>query len=228
MHSFPKFEPLYSQQYPRSHLYLPLRKDLLHKAVIYEANNERGFSPANSKHRFDVRGSKRKVRPQKGTGHARLGDASSPMLVGGGRAFPKKPRDWSTELPRKVYDIAWRTALSYRYRKGQLIIVDRLDFKPSVLWITELLTRLGWARENGKSLFVTTEDSLISDETPIEKQKEYMTKSNHGKLETMENVDVRAVLQPSRVVIEKKALDWILSEHERDIQRKGWLEPWEH
>jgi large subunit ribosomal protein L4 len=48
------------------------------------------------------------------------------MLRGGGAAFGPKPRDFSTELPRKIYDLAWRTALSYRYSRGELIVVDRL------------------------------------------------------------------------------------------------------
>lgn len=224
VYSFPKFEPLYSQQYPSSHLHLPLRKDLLHKAVVYEADNERGFSTAATKHRFEIRGSKRKLRPQKGTGRARLGDRSSPMLVGGGRAFDKKPRDFSTDLPRKMYDIAWRTALSYRYRKGQLIVVDHLDFEPSSLWITGVLERLGWNKENGKSLFVTRERS--SSKNPVDTQKEHLRNSGQGALETMDAVDIRDILKLSRVVIEKRALDWILSRRQTDLLRKGWVEPW--
>lgn len=118
VYSFPHMEPLRFTEYPVNQLHLPLRRDILHRAVIYEADNHRGMSTANTKWRSEVHGSGRKIRPQKGTGRARLGDKKSPMLRGGGVAFGPKPRDMSTKLPRKIYDLAWRTALSYRYRRG--------------------------------------------------------------------------------------------------------------
>merc|ERR1712098_950551 len=48
----------------------------------------------------------------------------SPMLKGGGKSFGPHPRDFATGLPRKMYDLAWRTALSWRYRRGELIICE--------------------------------------------------------------------------------------------------------
>ena len=123
LHDFPSFEPTSFVSYPSTHLLMPLRKDILHRAVIYEGDMTRQGT-ASTKYRSEVHGSNRKIRPQKGTGSARLGDKKSPMLKGGGVAFGPKPRDFSTELPRKIYDQAWRTALSYRYRKGELILVD--------------------------------------------------------------------------------------------------------
>ena len=118
VYSFPEFEPLRFAQYPENHLYLPLRKDILQRAIIFEADNARQGT-ASTKWRSEVHGSGKKIRPQKGQGMARLGDKKSPMLRGGGVAFGPKPRDFSTKLPRKIYDLAWRTALSYRYRRGE-------------------------------------------------------------------------------------------------------------
>ena len=125
LYSFPETKPLKLLNYPSTHLNLPLRKDILHRAVIYEGDKTRQGT-ASTKWRSEIHGSGKKVRPQKGTGRARLGDKKSPMLRGGGAAFGPKPRDFSTDLPRKIYDLAWRTALSHRYHRGELIVVDKL------------------------------------------------------------------------------------------------------
>lgn len=163
LHSFPKLEPLHFVEYPHDHLGLPLRKDILHRAVVYEGDNTRQGTAA-TKHRFEIAGSKRKLRPQKGTGRARLGDRSSPMLRGGGRAFDKKARDFGTGLPRKLYDVAWRTALSYRYAQGELVVVDTLALEEgeelaqnvsfAKSWIEQVFPRLGWAKSGGGSLLL--------------------------------------------------------------------------
>ena len=100
-----------------------MRRDILHLAVVYEGDSTRQGT-ASSKTRWDVRGSGRKLGPQKGSGRARMGDKNSPIRRGGGKVFGPHPRDFSTRLPRKVYDLAWRTALSYRYRRGELIVCN--------------------------------------------------------------------------------------------------------
>ena len=55
-----------------------------------------------SKERSEVSGSTRKLGRQKGGGGARRGDINSPVLVGGGRVFGPKPRDYSFKLNKKV------------------------------------------------------------------------------------------------------------------------------
>lgn len=64
------------------------------------------------------------MRRQKGSGMARVGSRQSPLLRGGGKTFGPHPRDFGTDLNRKVYDRAWRTALSYRYSRGELIVCE--------------------------------------------------------------------------------------------------------
>ena len=56
-----------------------------------------------SKERSEVSGSTRKLGRQKGGGGARRGDINSPVLVGGGRVFGPKPRDYSFKLNKKVH-----------------------------------------------------------------------------------------------------------------------------
>ncbi|KAF8531030.1 ribosomal protein L4 [Gautieria morchelliformis] len=129
----------------------PIRRDILHLCVVHHLDGLRQGTAAN-KSRGEVKGSGRKVRPQKGTGKARLGDAQSPMLVGGGRAFAKKARDFSTKLPRKVIQMGMRVALSAKVKENGLGIVESLQW-PGVK-TNELAKRIGELGWN-KTLFVT-------------------------------------------------------------------------
>ncbi|KAK2741314.1 54S ribosomal protein, mitochondrial [Onygenales sp. PD_40] len=214
LYDFPTMEPLKFIEYDQKHLFLPLRRDILHRAVIYEGDMTRQGT-ANTKWRGDVRGSGRKIRPQKGTGQARLGDKKSPMLKGGGVAHGPHPRDFSTDLPRKVYDLAWRTALSYRYRRGQLIIVnDNISFPKgaSPYWLQDVLETNRWGKHFGKSLFITEtkKDRLCRG---MEKLKQ------HARVLDREDVDVKDLLEMGRLIVEKKALDQMIQDHSWDLQR---------
>lgn len=104
----------------------PFRSDIIHRCVIFERSLMRSGS-ANTKTRSEVAMSGRKLRPQKGTGRARIGDASSPTLRKGGVAFGPKPKDWSQGIQRKVWELGLRTILSQRWREGRLIIVDKFE-----------------------------------------------------------------------------------------------------
>lgn len=123
IHAFPSLEPLRLEAWSARHLGLPLRRDMVHSAVVYEADKARQGT-ASTKTRWEVRGSGRKLYPQKGTGRARVGDKKSPIRRGGGVVFGPHPRDFATGLNRKVYDRAWRMALSHRYRRGELLVVE--------------------------------------------------------------------------------------------------------
>lgn len=68
--------------YPSTFLCSPLRRDILHKAIVYEANAARGTG-GHTKTRGEVRGSTRKIRQQKGTGMARVGARVAPGRRGG-------------------------------------------------------------------------------------------------------------------------------------------------
>ena len=211
IYSFPTMEPLRFTQYPANHLHLPLRRDILHRAVVFEGDATR-LGTASTKWRKDVHGSGRKIRPQKGTGAARLGDKKSPMLRGGGVAFGPHPRDFSTKLPRKIYDLAWRTALSYRYRRGELIVVeDGVDIEMNEpRWIKKIMEANYWGNANGRSLIIT-EDFRPNLFQAIEGSGE------DGRAKTEEDVDVKDLLELGRIVIEKSALDGILNDHISDL-----------
>ncbi|KAL5366078.1 50S ribosomal protein L4 [Aspergillus floccosus] len=214
-YSFPSMEPLRFVEYPQNHLLMPLRKDLLHRAVVYEGDMTRQGT-ASTKWRADVHGSNRKLYPQKGTGRARVGDKKSPIRKGGGVAFGPHPRDFSTELPRKIYDQAWRTALSYRYKRGQLIIIDNEisipeDATPHL--IQDIFKVNCWGREYGRSTLIT--DQL--DEGLFETVRQV---GEHAKILDRGDVDVKDLLETGRLIIEKAALDRMLAQHSRDLNQK--------
>ena len=80
-----------------------------------------------SKERSEVSGSTRKLGRQKGGGGARRGDINSPVLVGGGRVFGPKPRDYSFKLNKKVKSLARKSALSMKAAESAIVVVE--DFK---------------------------------------------------------------------------------------------------
>ena len=88
----------------------------------YLANQRQGT--AKSKERSEHTGSTRKLGRQKGGGGARRGDINSPVLVGGGRVFGPKPRDYRFKLNKKVKILARKSALSYKVKDNSLIVVE--------------------------------------------------------------------------------------------------------
>ncbi|MDR2775531.1 MAG: 50S ribosomal protein L4 [Tannerella sp.] len=86
------------------------------------ANRRQGTH--KSKERSEITGSTRKLIRQKGSGGARRGDIKSPVLVGGGRAFGPKPRDYSFKLNKKVKVLARKSALSYKARENAITVVE--------------------------------------------------------------------------------------------------------
>lgn len=206
-------EPMRFEYYPANHLNLPLRRDILHRAVIFEGDATRQGT-ASTKWRDDVHGSNRKIRPQKGTGRARLGDKNSPMLKGGGVAFGPHPRDFSTKLPKKMYDLAWRTALSYRYKKGELVIVeDGMDIElPKTRFIKQVFESNQWGNLNGRSLLIATSrrENLFGA---------LKDAGEDGRILTEGDVDVKDLLEMGRIIVEKSALDGILRDHQSDLAK---------
>ena len=92
----------------------------------YLANQRQGTH--KSKERSEVSGSTRKLHKQKGGGGSRIGDINSPVLVGGGRVFGPRPRDYRFKLNRKLKALARRSALSVKAAEGQIIVVENFTF----------------------------------------------------------------------------------------------------
>ena len=101
---------------------------VLYLAVKQYLGNQRQGT-AKSKERSEHAGSTRKLIRQKGGGGARRGDINSPLLVGGGRVFGPKPRDYRTKLNKKVKVLARKSALSYKVKENAIIVVEDFTFE---------------------------------------------------------------------------------------------------
>ncbi len=96
-----------------------------------------------TKERNAVRGSRRKLYRQKGTGHSRAGDAKSPIRKTGGRAHGPRPRTYNIKLNKETKRVASRSALTYKAREEALRIIEDFSFDaPSTRELNDLLQAL--------------------------------------------------------------------------------------
>ncbi len=103
----------------------PVKKAVLHAITKWQlASRRSGTHKAKSK--GEVRGGGKKPFKQKGTGSARQGSIRSPLMPGGGVAFPPKPRNYAYSIPKKMKQEGFRSALSYLHSEGRLIVLDSL------------------------------------------------------------------------------------------------------
>ncbi|MDD3789601.1 MAG: 50S ribosomal protein L4 [Petrimonas sp.] len=117
----------------------------------YMANQRQGTH--KSKERSEIAGSTRKLIRQKGSGGARRGDIKSPVLVGGGRVFGPKPRDYGFKLNKKEKVLARKSALSLKAKNNAIVVVEDLNFdEPKTSKFAELMKNLQLADK--KLLFV--------------------------------------------------------------------------
>lgn len=90
------------------------------------ANQRQGTH--KSKQRNEIAGSTRKLHKQKGTGGARAGSVKSPLFNGGGRVFGPQPRDYSFKLNKKLKVLARKSALSYKAKDSNVIVLEDFSF----------------------------------------------------------------------------------------------------
>jgi len=136
-------------------------------------------------------------------------------------AFGPHPRDFSTGLQRKVYDLAWRTALSYRYSKGELLIVDNpiaLEKPLGARYLTNVFLGNEWGSGFGRATLVTS-----AFRARLFREMDLPEMLRHGVVKDMFDVDVKDLLMTGRIVIEKHALDTILQAHISDIGPKNTM-----
>jgi len=123
-----------------------VKEHLLHEVVVAQLASRRAGTHA-AKERAAVQGSSKKLYKQKGTGNARHGAIRAPSYVGGGRAHPPRPQDWSTRPPRKVRISAMRSALSLLLKEGRLTVVDQISFdEPKTKRLASVLSTLNAAK----------------------------------------------------------------------------------
>jgi len=120
----------------------------------YLANQRQGTH--KSKQRNEIAGSTRKLHKQKGTGGARAGNIKSPLFNGGGRIFGPQPRDYSFKLNKKLKVLARKSALSYKAKESNILVLDEVNFDSiKTKNYVSLLNNLNVAQE--KTLLVLPE-----------------------------------------------------------------------
>ncbi|MBK7381429.1 MAG: 50S ribosomal protein L4 [Ignavibacteriales bacterium] len=122
----------------------------------YLANQRQGTH--KSKERGEVSGGGKKPWKQKGRGGARAGTTRSPLWVGGGTIFGPRPRDYREDIPKKVKKLARRSALSYKVKDEQLIIVEDFNFEnPKTKEFAKMLSAL---KVGGKKVLLLTKENM--------------------------------------------------------------------
>jgi large subunit ribosomal protein L4 len=122
-----------------------VNEDLLHRAVITFLANQRQGTHATKTRSF-VSGGNQKPWRQKGTGRARQGSTRAPHWRHGGVVFGPHPRDYRLGIPKKMRQLAKKSALNARARESGLFVVDPLVFeKPRTKVLAELLQKVGVA-----------------------------------------------------------------------------------
>lgn len=122
------------------------------------ANKRQGTHKA--KERNEVRGGGRKPFKQKGRGGARAGTIRSPLWVGGGTIFGPRPRNYSQSINKKVKTLARKSALSYKAKASQIVIVEDFNFEaPKTKEFNAILKALNL---NGKKTLLLTGENLVN------------------------------------------------------------------
>ena len=104
---------------PNDHaIYLDVKQYLASKRAGTHSAKERG----------DITGSRRKIRKQKGSGAARVGDIKNPIFRGGGRVFGPRPRKYDFKVNKKVKRLARKSALTYKLSEENIIVLEDFNF----------------------------------------------------------------------------------------------------
>ena len=169
---------------------------LLKQAIVmYRANQRQGT--VAQKTRAEVVGSTRKLYRQKGTGRARMGNARTCVRRGGGRAFPRKPRDFRQDMPRKMRRQARDQAVLAKIRDEQAVIVDDLKFdEPKTKRLVSMLSALG--ADRGCVLAINGIDGCL-----------YKSGRNIARADIMNVTDLNAyaILSRRRLIFTKSAFE---------------------
>lgn len=179
-----------------------VNEPVLHQAVKVYLNNQRQGTH-QTKSRSFVSGGNQKPWKQKGTGRARQGSIRAPHWRGGGVVFGPTPRDYRTEIPRKVRQLARKSALNARAREGAVHVIERLAFRaPKTAQLASLLGSLGL---DGRKALV-----LTAGHNP----NAYLSGRNLPTVEVMAYPEASAydILWSEAVIVEEGALTGVMPE----------------
>jgi large subunit ribosomal protein L4 len=176
---------------PNDHaIYLDVKQHL--------ANRRQGTHKA--KERAEIAGSSRKIKKQKGTGGARVGNIKSGTRVGGGRIFGPRPRNYHFKLNVKLKRLARKSAFAYKMKSEDIIVLeDILMDSPKTQEFKSLLS--GLKLENEKILLI-----LGSQNDNV-----YWSSRNLGRVKvvTADSFNTYDVLNAKKVVLAESSIEVI-------------------
>ena len=160
----------------------------------YLANQRQGTH--QSRERGEIAGSTRKIKKQKGTGTARAGSIKNPLFRGGGRVFGPRPKNYGFKLNKKLKVLARKSALSYKAKDKNIMILEELSFKtPKTKEFLSVLKSLNVDSE--RALFVTSErdnNTLLSSRN-----------LKYAKVITADKLNTYDILHSNKLIISEKA-----------------------
>ena len=162
---------------------------------LLQANKRQGTHSA--KERSQLSGSRRKIKRQKGTGTARMGDVKSPILRGGARAFGPHPRNYTFKLNKKVKRLARKSALTYKVQDKEVMILEDFNFdQPKTKNYLDILKK--FELEGKKTLLVLKDvDANISKSASNIKR---------AKVTTAYKVNTYELLEANKVIFVESAV----------------------
>lgn len=176
---------------PNDHaIYLDVKQHL--------ANRRQGTHKA--KERAEIAGSSRKIKKQKGTGGARVGNIKSGTRVGGGRIFGPRPRNYHFKLNVKLKRLARKSAFAYKMKSEAILVLEDLQMaSPKTQEFKALLA--GLKLENEKVLMI-----LGSQNDNV-----YWSSRNLGRIKvvTADTVNTYDVLNAKKIVMAESSIEVI-------------------
>jgi large subunit ribosomal protein L4 len=181
---------------PKEIFSLKPNNNLMQLAIrVYLFNQRKGL--ASTKTRSEVAGGGAKPWRQKGTGRARAGTIRAPHWRGGGAVFGPKQRDWTLKITKKMKKVALFSALSQRFKEGNLTIIEGINTKePNTKKALGLLTKL---RISSKILLVLPIQSQIIDKS-FRNIRDISVKS-------VANLNIYDVLSNNKIIFTENAIE---------------------
>ena len=166
--------------------------------AVKQLMNNKPQGTHKTKERSEIRGSRKKIKRQKGTGTARFGDIKNPIFRGGGRVFGPSPRNYGGKLNRKVKDLARKSALAYKVKNKQLLVLE--DFTMETPKTSEFAAiQKNLKLDDKKSLFVINERN----------KNVYLSSRNlqNSKVITLSELNTYEIMNASALCFVESSLD---------------------
>ena len=142
-------------------------------------------------------GSRRKLRKQKGSGAARVGDIKNPLFRGGGRVFGPRPRNYHFKLNVKLKRLARKSAFSFQAKNKSIMVLNDLSsLNSKTKDVKALMSSL--KLENEKVLFILSEKN----------ENAYLGARNLKKVKvvTADSFNTYDLLNASKIIVSSESI----------------------